>query len=198
MKKLTGQDYIDHWKTRMAKGPLEAGTEKNADDTWRFIAGFVERDEPKSILEFGCGYGRMLRRLRNRWPKARLYGVDLSAEALEHMKANWQGRPPMLFNQDSPPMHIRVDLIFTCTVLQHVTDDGTLGRIAEGFRAILRPGGSMVLFENVSHRTGEGGAHMREFAAADYMALWPELKWRECGILVHRLEAHSLMIGRKE
>ena len=198
MNKLSGQAYLDHWKTRMAKGPLEAGTEKNADDTWNFVSGFLPEDEPRSILEFGCGYGRMLRRLRDRWPKARLYGVDLSAEALDHLKANWERRPPILFNQDSPPTHIRVDMIFTCTVLQHVTDDAVLGRIGEGFRAILRPGGLMVLFENVSHGPGQGGAHMREFAAADYMALCPELKWRECGIFVHRLEAHSLMVGRKD
>ncbi len=195
--KFTGQAYIDHWTTRMARGPREAGTERNADEVWDFITGWLEKDEPRSILEFGCAYGRMLRRIQARWPKAKLYGVDLSKAALDHLEANWQGNSPRLFNQSSPPLHLRVDMIFTCTVLQHVTDDEILAKIANGFGRILKPGAILVLFENVTYAGGGGGAHMRHFGPRDYMGLWPELAWEDRGAFMHGFEAHELMIGRK-
>jgi len=197
MDKLTGEDYLNHWRARMAKGPQEAGTEQNGDDLWNFMSPSLEDKNPRSILEFGCAYGRMLRRIRARWPEAKLYGVDICKEALEHLRANWEGKVPVLFNQSVPPAHLRVDMIFTCTVLQHVTDDDVLRQIAESFRAILKPAGNLVLYENIAHRPGKGGAHMREFAAQDYMDLWPELQWQECGIFVHNGEEHDLMIGQK-
>jgi trans-aconitate 2-methyltransferase len=41
------------------------------------------RAEPRSILEIGCGEGRLLCRMADRWPEARVRGVDLSPEAVE-------------------------------------------------------------------------------------------------------------------
>jgi len=198
MTKLSGQAYIDHWKTRIAKGPHEAGVEQNGDDTWNFIAPFLEGFQPRSILEFGCAWGRMLRRIHGHFPKARLFGVDLSPVALEGLKATWpDDRIPTLYNQNEPPIDIRVDMIFTCTVIQHITDLDILGKVFDGFRTILRPGGKLVMFENVNWGKGQGGKHMSELNAAEYMALWPELEWRDCGTFMHGVEAHELMIGSK-
>jgi SAM-dependent methyltransferase len=195
MDKLKGQAYLEHWEKRMARGPHEAGTEENADAVWAFVKPHLADFTPRSVLEQGCAYGRMLRRIRNQWPKAKLYGVDISKDALTHLEANWVSRPPTLFNQSAPPLDIKVDMIWTCTVLQHVTDDQVLGEIVEGFRAILNPKGKLVLFENVTWAHGGGGAHMRHFGAADYMGLWPELRWQDCGTFMHGAESHELMIG---
>jgi SAM-dependent methyltransferase len=199
MKKLTGIEYIEHWRQRMARGPLEAGTVENGNDTWAFIEPLLpEGFAPKAILEYGCAYGRMMRHLHVCYPEAQLYGVDLSGEALDHLVAHWPDSPaPNVFNQNVPPTDIRVDMIFTCTVLQHVTDDSVLRTIAAGFRKILNPGGYLVFFENVNWGPGQGGAHMREFAAADYMHLFPEMAWNDCGKFMHVTEAHELMIGQK-
>ena len=198
MNKLTGKQYIEHWQTRMARGPLAAGTLENGNDIWQFIRGFLPKKfMPESVLEYGCAYGRMLRQIHKEWPDARLYGVDLSKEALMHLVQNWQGPPVQIFNQHIPPDEIETDMIFTCTVLQHVTDDGILRSIVKGFGKILKQNGLLVLFENVNWRPGQGGAHMREFAARDYMNLWPDLDWRDCGIFMHGAEAHELMIGKK-
>ena len=197
MIKLTGQDYIDHWTARMAKGAIEAGTEENAADVWKFIAPHVANLNPASILEQGCAYGRMMRHLRAQWPKAKLHGVDLSQAALDGLKADWKGRPPTLYCQGEPPRDIRVDLVFTCTVLQHCTDEEVLARIVEGFEEILRPGGAIILFENVNWAKGKGGAHMNEFGPEQYMGLWPDLEWQDCGTFLHGVEGHQLMIGKK-
>jgi SAM-dependent methyltransferase len=198
-EKLTGQAYIDHWKNRIKKSPLEAGTPENAVDTWSFIKPNVQfKEKIGAVLEYGCAYGRMLRHLQAEWPKAQLFGVDLCKEALDHLAANWNGTKPTLFNQGFPPIHVRADLIFTCTVIQHITDDDILHQVAAGFDVILNPGGRLVLFENVTYADGGGGAHMREYSAENYMSLWPSLQWKNCGVYMHGKEAHALMIGRKE
>ena len=43
------------------------------------IAG---RRDPGSIVEIGCGEGRLLRRMADAWPRARTRGLDLSPEAV--------------------------------------------------------------------------------------------------------------------
>ncbi len=199
MDKLTGPDYINHWRNRMKRSPLEAGTEQNADEVWAFIHPFVKDLKPETILEYGCAYGRMLRRLHREWPGARLLGVDLSKEALDYQRTHWEfGEPPTTFNQSTPPLNVRVDLVFTCTVLQHITDDAVLRKVAEGLEAIINPGGHLILFENITYAKGGGGRHMRHFGPWDYMDLWPELEWKDCGTFMHGKEAHEVMIGEKK
>jgi SAM-dependent methyltransferase len=39
--------------------------------------------EPPSLLEVGCGEGRLLRRMADHWPGARAHGLELSATAVE-------------------------------------------------------------------------------------------------------------------
>lgn len=198
MDKLTGEQYINHWTKRMAKGPLEAGTESNAEEIWNFIRPHLVGFTPQSVLEQGCAYGRMLRRIQREWPKATLYGADVCREALEHLRQNWLGDMPIVYNQSTPP-RLKVDMIFTCTVLQHITDDDVLQKVADGFREALNPGGRLVLYENIQWAHGGGGAHMRHFGPQDYMNFWPELVWKDCGTLAHAHDGqrHELMIGTK-
>jgi trans-aconitate 2-methyltransferase len=40
-------------------------------------------DEPESIVDLGCGPGKLTRRLAERWPSAHVLGVDNSPEMLE-------------------------------------------------------------------------------------------------------------------
>ena len=199
IEKLTGEAYIEHWVRRISQGPEEAGTERNGDDTWSHVRDFILPFEPGSILEFGCSWGRMLRRIHSEWPKARLYGVDLCQTALEGLKKSWpDDLPPKLYHRSTPPTDIRVDMIFTCTVIQHITDPDVLAKVFEGFKKILKPGGKLVMFENITFERGGGGAHMIHFGENDYTALWPELRWKLCPRFIHRYDLHGLMIGMRE
>jgi ubiquinone/menaquinone biosynthesis C-methylase UbiE len=40
-------------------------------------------DKVASILDIGCGTGRLLRKAQERWPKARLFGVDPAEGMIE-------------------------------------------------------------------------------------------------------------------
>lgn len=42
--------------------------------------------QPKSVIDIGCGTGRMLKLLSERWPRTVLYGVDFSGVAIERAR----------------------------------------------------------------------------------------------------------------
>ncbi len=88
MNKLHGHAYLDYWQKRMALGPEQAGFDgRKADrqgvDIWSFMSDWLKRMDPKSVLDFGCGYGRMMRRLHSLWPKAKIQGDDICKAAVD-------------------------------------------------------------------------------------------------------------------
>ncbi len=76
--------------------------------------------QPQSVLDVGCGNGSLLLALGDEWPSATLAGCDLSAEAVAHANAAgcrvWQGTPSTL------PTDLRVDLVVSVNVIEHVDD----------------------------------------------------------------------------
>jgi SAM-dependent methyltransferase len=87
------------WKRRMVyDDPRRYWTLRGGDDYFReqegqparsrridWIAGRLARYEPRSILEVGCGYGKLLRQLRRR-TDVPLVGVDFSPTQLDHAR----------------------------------------------------------------------------------------------------------------
>ena len=49
------------------------------------------RADPAQVLDLGCGQGRELDALAQRFPQARLVGVDVSGRALAAARAQWRG-----------------------------------------------------------------------------------------------------------
>lgn len=87
------------WKRRLLyDDPRRYWTLRGGDDYFReqegqparsrraaWIAGRLARYEPHSVLEVGCGYGKLLRELRRRLDVP-LVGVDFSPTQLEHAR----------------------------------------------------------------------------------------------------------------
>jgi SAM-dependent methyltransferase len=48
--------------------------------------------EPKSILDFGCGYGRVMRAIRDRFPTATLTAYDINEEGVEFCSESFDAR----------------------------------------------------------------------------------------------------------
>lgn len=51
----------------------------------------LDCDRGDTVLELGCGTGRNLDRIAERWPNLRLYGLDISAEMLKSAEARLSG-----------------------------------------------------------------------------------------------------------
>ena len=72
--------------------------------------------EPGSIVEVGCGEGRLLRRMADAWPAARVRGLDLSRSAVD--AARRRELPVEVGGFDD--LTGEHDLVYAVAVLEHL------------------------------------------------------------------------------
>ncbi len=104
----------------------------------------VDLDSMQSILDFGCGCGRVVRHWR-RLP-ARIYGSDANRRLIDWCRRNL---PFAAFatNSDRPPLSYRegqFDLVYALSVFTHLPDDMQRPWMAELHR-VTRSGGYVLL-----------------------------------------------------
>jgi SAM-dependent methyltransferase len=100
----------------------------------------------RDILDFGCGCGRLLRRLFDLVPDARLSGCDIDPDAIAWVADNIPGvdarvsapLPPSPFANDA------FDLVIGYSVLTHLDERYQDAWLAE-LQRVLRPGGVALL-----------------------------------------------------
>jgi trans-aconitate 2-methyltransferase len=145
----------------------------------------VTAERPEFIVDLGCGTGSLTRTLAERWPAARVLGIDSSAEMLE--KARPQAISGRLeFTQagigqwkpDRP-----VDLIVSNAALHWIPDHAALLRRLAG---MLSPQGTLAAQMPDRFRTPSQEAI--EAASAD-----PRWSSRLAGIGLHRDSARPLV-----
>jgi SAM-dependent methyltransferase len=97
------------------------------------------------FLDFGCGCGRLILALENRWPDLRITGCDVDQQAIgwcrQHLNHSRfvvnHGLPPSPFEDDS------FDLIWCGSVFTHLDENRQDRWLAEIFR-ILKPDGILL------------------------------------------------------
>lgn len=102
---------------------------------------------PASILDAGCGRGQLCFAMHRRWPAARIVGVDVEPELVEHCRQLHVSVAPdaaMRFDRRTLPERLeeRFDLLTSVDVLEHVEDD--LGFL-RSLRDATNPGGTLIL-----------------------------------------------------
>jgi SAM-dependent methyltransferase len=97
-----------------------------------------------SILDFGCGFGRVSRVLRAAFPRAELAACDISREAVDYCAERFDAAP--VYSNESPE-GIRIsrtfDLIWCGTLLTNVDSAQFIGFL-DLFHSLLSPGGLLV------------------------------------------------------
>lgn len=98
--------------------------------------------DPRSVLDLGCGTGRLTAMLAERWPGANVVGVDSSRDMLE--RAATESGPIRWIESDIVDHHPPepVDVIYSNAALHWVDDHATLFRT---LRSWLRPGGVLAV-----------------------------------------------------
>jgi ubiquinone/menaquinone biosynthesis C-methylase UbiE len=128
--------YDRHWLQRVIFEPVQ-----------RTVLALAESQaaQPASILDVGCGTGRLLRSAAARFPHARLMGIDAAGEMVRQAQALTsdsavtfrEGTAEALpFDDDA------FDLIFSTLTFHHWSDQR--GAIREVAR-VLAPGGKWLL-----------------------------------------------------
>ena len=118
---------------------------KFADHRLRPALELLERiplDAPNVIYDIGCGTGQITRLLAERWPTAKVYGLDNSPEMLAKASAEpstvqWIEADIQTWSPTTPPA-----LIYSNATLQWVTDHQELFPRLAGF---LHPGGCLAV-----------------------------------------------------
>lgn len=137
-------ERFDHWSSTYEQSWMQRAFFNPAHQaTLTLAAGIVH--QPASILDVGCGTGKLLRQARSYWPQAHLIGVDPANGMLEIAKRltlNATFLPGMA--EALPLQDASVDLVLSTISFHHWQDQ------AAGIREIarvLRPGGYFLLVD---------------------------------------------------
>jgi ubiquinone/menaquinone biosynthesis C-methylase UbiE len=114
------------------------------DRLQRAVLGLVESEaNPESILDVGCGTGRLLRKAGERWPSSRLIGIDPAGGMIEEARLLMPNATFYVSMAESLPLpDASVDLAFSTASFHHWRDK--VQGVRE-VRRVLRPGGRFLL-----------------------------------------------------
>ncbi len=92
------------------------------------LAARIPISSPKNIIDIGCGPGNSTRVLKNKYPAARVLGVDSSEDMIAKAKKD---NPDMDFELINVPDELdklsgRFDIVFSNAVLQWIPDHNAL------------------------------------------------------------------------
>ncbi len=137
-------ERFDQWASTYEHSWLQrAFFDRAHQATLALAAGIVH--QPVSVLDVGCGTGKLLRRAHTYWPEAQLIGVDPANSMVEMAK---RLTPNATFStgmaEALPLQGSSVDLALSTSSFHHWQDQ------AAGLREIarvLRPGGYFILVD---------------------------------------------------
>ncbi|MEE4152601.1 MAG: class I SAM-dependent methyltransferase [Erythrobacter sp.] len=155
----------------------------------RDVAAMAPRERYSRILDMGCSSGHFTTALAQTYPKAQIWGVDLSARMLEHAwrTANANGWNWILSQQAAEATNFEdgaFDLVASYIILHEMPAEAIVTLFAETFR-LLEPGGDMLMSDVTRYADLDklgvwkadrgamfgGEPHWRESASLDLVAI---------------------------
>jgi ubiquinone/menaquinone biosynthesis C-methylase UbiE len=138
------QERFDHWANTYEDSWLQRAFFDRAHQATLALAAEIVH-QPMSVLDVGCGTGKLLRRAASYWPQAHLIGIDPSNGMIEVAK---RLTPHATFSPGTaealPLQDASVDLALSTSSFHHWQDQ------AAGLREIarvLRSGGYFLLVD---------------------------------------------------
>jgi ubiquinone/menaquinone biosynthesis C-methylase UbiE len=106
--------------------------------------------QPGTVLDVGCGTGRLLRKVRHLWPNAVLIGVDPARGMVEQAQRLAPGITFLVGTAEHLPLDdASVDLVLSTLSFHHWRDrKAGCGEVAR----VLRPGGRLLLADHTAPR----------------------------------------------
>jgi trans-aconitate 2-methyltransferase len=85
-------------------------------------------DSPSTVIDLGCGPGNSTAVLKQRWPKARVIGLDSSGEMIESARTAFPSDEWVVGEIEAWRPGTPFDIVFSNATLQWVPDHGPLSR----------------------------------------------------------------------
>lgn len=99
--------------------------------------------EPESILDVGCGTGRLLRKAKERWPDARLLGIDPAEGMVEKARQMVPSATFYVGMAEALPLpDASVDLVVSTSSFHHWQNQA---KGVQEIARVLRPNGKCVI-----------------------------------------------------
>jgi SAM-dependent methyltransferase len=111
------------------------------------VVNMVSHYQPKRLLDFGCGDGRLIRDLTNRSPDLEVIGVDRSERALAFAEAILHGKPKVRLVTGLSRIDrtlLPVEAVMAMEVLEHIPPLD-LKPLTEELQAVLSPYGIFIV-----------------------------------------------------
>lgn len=124
---------------------LEVGARCRDDLVAALATAKVELGDAGTVLDFGCGCGRVLSWLADLAPAVKLHGTDIDEEAIAWCRDNL-GFASFDVNDRRPPLRYQsggFDVVYAISVLTHLDEPDQLAWLEEWHR-VTRPGGLVV------------------------------------------------------
>jgi ubiquinone/menaquinone biosynthesis C-methylase UbiE len=163
------------------------------DKVQRMVLNFAKTQScPKTVLDVGCGTGRLLRKAKGLWPDARFVGVDAAEKMIEEATRLFpEGEFHAAMAESLPLSDASIDLVFSTLSFHHWVDQTKgVGEIAR----VLRPEGRFLLADIVlpfglglfsRHFERNNSKRMREtFVAAGLKVEFQKRPWSWSRFLV--------------
>ncbi len=97
-----------------------------------------------SVLDFGCGEGKITSEIFRINPNARIKGIDLSERAILFAKAFNYGKKIDFSAGDIKDINEKFDVVIAVEVIEHISDDD-ISCMFEKFKNILNDNGRLVI-----------------------------------------------------
>ena len=133
-------DALFNQQTELFHGHIATEVNELMEELNRFI----------TVLDYGCGYGRLMERLDLLDRAYGYIGVDVASGPIGQLKD--KGVPARLVDQHNlmPTLsRLHTDIVVCCTVLQHIMNDVLVVDLIRKFYEITPEHGRILLIENV-------------------------------------------------
>ena len=115
-------DYEGIWKESWGDMQKYGPVHRHHRRIFSNLFAQVPKAEITSIADIGCGEGSNLLFIRSQFPKAELFGFDISNTAIESARANIDAEVSLLNIQKEAPQG-KFDLTFCSDVVEHLEED---------------------------------------------------------------------------
>lgn len=128
-------------------------------DAERMLVDHLVRESPTRVLDLGCGDGRVIAVLRERWPKIEAIGLDFSPGLVEAAKQRFDSLETVRIEEHDLMQPVpgdlgEFDLVVSALAIHHLPDERKRALFTE-VSELLQPGGLFYNLDVVAAPTPE-------------------------------------------